>query len=281
MVQFRISDPRVIQYWDNDHLVAEALRRQLSSEPSCCQRNGILWDLAVLYGKQAQWGKSSPVFADGPVVDAASDLGKRLYWLSNLRCSLPPSALAKQVAEKRDDTFHRKTLVESPHRQDCDKIASQHVQTEGSSMSDIIKRQKEIVATHIRGENEHDWAAVYDTFVQDDRAHYDVVPLGAVFKGIEGVRGFYQSIAAALPDLQIEVLSEYDVPGCSIREVVITGTHKGEFAGVKPLGNAIHIDMAAFYTFDDASGKLIAEKIYYDQASVLEQMQRKQQSGVA
>jgi len=39
--------------------------------------------------------------------------------------------------------------------------------------------------------------------------------------------------------------------------------------------------MAAFYTFDDASGKLIAEKIYYDQASVLEQMQRKQQSGVA
>jgi len=31
--------------------------------------------------------------------------------------------------------------------------------------------------------------------------------------------------------------------------------------------------MAAFYTFDAASGKLLAEKIYYDQASVLEQMQ--------
>jgi hypothetical protein len=26
------------------------LRRQLSSEPRCCQRSGILWDLAVLYG---------------------------------------------------------------------------------------------------------------------------------------------------------------------------------------------------------------------------------------
>lgn len=143
-------------------------------------------------------------------------------------------------------------------------------------MSDMIERQKEIVARHIHGENEHDWQAVYDTFVQDDRAHYDVVPLGAVFKGIEGVRGFYQSIAAALPDLKIEVLSEFDVPGCSIREVVISGTHKGDFAGVKPLGNAIRIEMAAFYTFDAASEKLIAEKIYYDQASVLEQMQRKQ-----
>ena len=145
-------------------------------------------------------------------------------------------------------------------------------------MTDTIERQREIVAKHIRGENEHDWAAVYDTFVQDDRAHYDVVPLGAVFKGIEGVREFYQSIAAALPDLRIEVRSEYDVPGCSIREVVISGTHRGEFAGIKPLGNAVRIEMAAFYTFDTESEKLVAEKIYYDQAGALEQMQGRQRS---
>jgi steroid delta-isomerase-like uncharacterized protein len=148
-------------------------------------------------------------------------------------------------------------------------------------MSDMIERQRELVARHIRGENKHDWAAVYDTFVQDDRAHYDVVPLGAVFKGIEGVRGFYQSIAAALPDLQIEVRSEYDVPGCSIREVVISGTHRGEFAGIKPLGNTVRIEMAAFYTFDTASEKLIAEKIYYDQAGALEQMRGKETTTAA
>jgi steroid delta-isomerase-like uncharacterized protein len=148
-------------------------------------------------------------------------------------------------------------------------------------MDDIIERQREIVARHIRGENEHDWDAVYDTFVQDDRAHYDVVPLGAVFKGIEGVRGFYQSIAAALPDLQIEVRSEYDVPGCSIREVVISGTHRGEFAGINPLGNTVRIEMAAFYTFDTASEKLVAEKIYYDQAGALEQMRGKETATAA
>jgi steroid delta-isomerase-like uncharacterized protein len=148
-------------------------------------------------------------------------------------------------------------------------------------MSDIIQRQREIVARHIRGENKHDWAAVYDTFVQDDRAYYDVVPLGTRFKGIGGVRGFYESIAAALPDLHVNVVSEFDVPGCSIREVVVTGTHKGKFAGVKPLGNAIRIEMAAFYIFDEESGKLISERIYYDQASVIEQMQGKQRSAVA
>jgi len=84
-----------------------------------------------------------------------------------------------------------------------------------------------------------------------------------------------------LPDLQIQVRSQYDVPGCSIREVVISGTHKGEFAGVKPLGNLLRIELAAFYTFDAGSGKLISERIYYDQASVLEQMQGKQKSAVA
>ena len=90
-------------------------------------------------------------------------------------------------------------------------------------MDSIIELQREIVARHIRAENEHDWATVYGTFVQDDRTHYDVVPLGTIFTGIQGVRGFYESIAAALPDLKIEVRTEYDVDGCSIREVVVSG----------------------------------------------------------
>jgi len=105
--------------------------------------------------------------------------------------------------------------------------------------------------------------------------------MSASCKGIEGVRSFYQSIAAALPDLHIEVVSEYDVPGCSIREVVITGTHLGEFAGVRPLGNPLRIEMAAFYTFDTSSGKLTSERIYYDQASTIAQMTQQQRIAVA
>jgi predicted ester cyclase len=136
----------------------------------------------------------------------------------------------------------------------------------------IVDRQRAIVEAHIRGENEHDWNAVYDTFVQDSRAHYDVVPLAKSFPGIEGVRGFYQMISAAFPDLRIEVKSEYDVPGCSIREVVITGTHNADFLGIKPRGYRVRIEMAAFYTFDEAVHKLVSERIYYDQASAVAQM---------
>lgn len=148
-------------------------------------------------------------------------------------------------------------------------------------MDNILERQREIVARHIRAENEHDWPAVFDTFVQDERAHYDVMPLGRSFKGIDGVRGFYQAIAAAMPDLRIDVISEFDVPGCSIREVVISGTHQGEYLGIKPLGNRVRIEMAALYAFDEDSGRLISERIYYDQASTVQQMMRQSGSAVA
>ena len=148
-------------------------------------------------------------------------------------------------------------------------------------METAVERQRAIVAEHIRGENEHNWSAVYDTFVQDERAHYDVVPMGTSFKGIEGVRGFYQSVAVALPDLHIEVTAEYDVPGCSIREVIISGTHSVDFAGVKPLGKKVRVEMAEFYTFDAGATRLISERIYYDQAGLVAQMQGVQSAAVA
>jgi predicted ester cyclase len=145
-------------------------------------------------------------------------------------------------------------------------------------MDSIVERQRAIVTEHMRCENEHNWSGVYDTFVQDDRAHYDVIPLGATLQGIEGVRNFYGAISAAFPDMHIEVSAEYDMRGCSIREVVITGTHTGEYMGVKPLGNKVRVELAAFYLFNEDTTKLIAERIYYDQAGLYAQLQAKQAS---
>ena len=140
-------------------------------------------------------------------------------------------------------------------------------------MGNVIEQQRAIVAEHIRLENSHDWTGVRDTFVQDERAHYDVVPLGTSFQGIDAVDNFYRAISTAVPDLKIEVAAEFDVPGCSIREVVLTGTHRGDYFGVPPMGNSLRVELACFFTCDEVSGKLLGERIYFDQAGLLKQMQ--------
>src|SRR5215472_15385821 len=111
-------------------------------------------------------------------------------------------------------------------------------------MERAIELQRATVAEHFRAENAHDWPAVHHTFVQGDDAYYDVVPLSKRFPGISGVKEFYQSISTALPDFQVEVSSEYDIPGCSIREVTCTGTHQGEYCGLPGSGRRVRFEVA-------------------------------------
>ncbi|MBP2323541.1 putative ester cyclase [Kibdelosporangium banguiense] len=141
-----------------------------------------------------------------------------------------------------------------------------------------IAMQRRTIDEHIKGENEHDWVRVYDTFLKDERAYYDVVPFSIRYPGIRGVQDFYEIIEAAIPDFRVVVTGEYDTPGASVREVTITGTHRGEYCGVVPQGRPVSVEVAAFYVFGegDESGKLLAERIYYDNETLLQQMRGEQ-----
>ncbi len=73
----RLSDPRVAQYWDKNHLFAKQLARRLNSDsnhprPRCCNDSGVDWDELVIYRQDARWDDQLPraVFLDGPVVNS-------------------------------------------------------------------------------------------------------------------------------------------------------------------------------------------------------------------
>lgn len=68
MVKARISDPRVLQFWDRHHLVSQKMSTQLNGQPDCCRHEGDLWDLVALYPRQQTWGDGKPIFVGGPVV---------------------------------------------------------------------------------------------------------------------------------------------------------------------------------------------------------------------
>jgi hypothetical protein len=80
----RIPDSRVRQFWDANHVVANALNEVVKQkspqpEPSCCVQKGFYWDDAILYAPQAHW-KDEPtsMFWNGPVVRVISGLERAL-----------------------------------------------------------------------------------------------------------------------------------------------------------------------------------------------------------
>ena len=75
----RLSDQRVQQFWDPDHLVAGVLKRTEGMdklEPDCCETKGFLWDLTAVFPPGALWTETprGPSLFDGPVVHKTSEL---------------------------------------------------------------------------------------------------------------------------------------------------------------------------------------------------------------
>ena len=73
----RLSDLRVKQYWDKNHLFAEQLGHKIESDagqpqPKCCTRKNIQWDEVAVFSQDANWNEQLPraVFLNGPVVHA-------------------------------------------------------------------------------------------------------------------------------------------------------------------------------------------------------------------
>jgi hypothetical protein len=80
------------------------------------------------------------------------------------------------------------------------------------------------------------------------------------------VKDFYRAAETAFPDFRIDVWGEFDAPGCSMREVTISGTHKGDWCGVAGAGRQVEFHLAGLFLFGkgENSGKLLAERIYFD-----------------
>jgi hypothetical protein len=72
----RLSDVRVRQFWDADHIVAKLLERSSQGrelQPSCCFERDIWWDLMAVFPPGGAWNDTLPVpvLLEGTVDDAA------------------------------------------------------------------------------------------------------------------------------------------------------------------------------------------------------------------
>jgi steroid delta-isomerase-like uncharacterized protein len=125
------------------------------------------------------------------------------------------------------------------------------------------------VERHILLENQHDLEGVLATF--GETAQYDDESWGEHFRGHAGVRQFYQQLMSALPDLEIEVQRQHVAADAILVEVIIRGTHLGEWKGLPATGRRVELPLCGVYTFD-GDDRLAGERIYYDRATALRQL---------
>ena len=126
-----------------------------------------------------------------------------------------------------------------------------------------------LVEQHIRLENAHDLDGVLRTF--GETARYDDEAWGEHYHGGDGVRRFYEQLMKALPDQEIEVQRRHVTDDAVLVEVMIRGTHLGEWRGLPATGWRVEVPLCGVYTFD-ADDRLAGEKIYYDRGTVLRQL---------
>jgi ketosteroid isomerase-like protein len=138
-------------------------------------------------------------------------------------------------------------------------------------MTPLAERRVQLVRAHMALETVWDWDAVIATF---EHPRYEMYGTGTVFDGEAAVRGYFAASRTPFPDQGNEVIAIAHADDTVLVEFWLTGTHLGplNLGGgrvVEPTGKAFRVRMAASFEFPPLGEKIICERPYFDQGSVL------------
>jgi steroid delta-isomerase-like uncharacterized protein len=135
--------------------------------------------------------------------------------------------------------------------------------------SDSVEARLRLVDEHVQAEVDHDLEAIMRTWGKSP--WFDDVAWDEKSYGRDEIQAHYDELLKSFPDLGIEVVERRVTDDAVILEVIVSGTHLGQWRALPPLGRRMASRVCAIYTFDD-EGKLELERTYYDKAAVLEQL---------
>lgn len=129
------------------------------------------------------------------------------------------------------------------------------------------KKREELVREHMDSENRHELDATIATF---ERPRYELIGTGEVYDGAQEVERYFEETRRAFPDQRNELLALHHTDDAVVVEAVVRGTHKGPLRNLPPTGREFELPILAIFLFD--GDKLICERVYFDQATVLRQL---------
>ena len=134
-------------------------------------------------------------------------------------------------------------------------------------MTELQQRREAIVREHMDSENVQDFDTTIDTF---DHPRYELIPTGDVFDGEEEVRGYFKESRTAFPDQRNELIALHHADDAVIVEFYVMGTHLGPLRALPPTGRSWRSRMTAYFIFD--GDRLVCERVYFDQLSIMQQL---------
>lgn len=134
---------------------------------------------------------------------------------------------------------------------------------------ELYRRIRRLWIRHSIAEDRRDLDGLIATLAED--CVYEVVPTGQRWEGHDGARAFYTTFLGAFPDVHFDLTDIVIGPQGVIEVAEMTGTHRGEWAGIAPTGRAVRLRIIIHFPWDPAAEKFAGEKIYFDRQALAEQ----------
>jgi steroid delta-isomerase-like uncharacterized protein len=136
--------------------------------------------------------------------------------------------------------------------------------------SAVRDRREALVREHMASENRHEFDVTMSTFAHP---RYELIATGAVHDGEAEVAEYFRASREAFPDQRNEVHAVHHADDAVIVEFDLLGTHDGPLLGIPPTGRAFRCRMVAFFFFESGSEGIVCERVYFDSATILRQLE--------
>jgi steroid delta-isomerase-like uncharacterized protein len=140
-------------------------------------------------------------------------------------------------------------------------------QPPGASPDALRARRDALVREHMESENDHDFDSTMRTF---GHPRYELIATGETFDGADQVGAYYAETRAAFPDQRNELIALHHAEDAVVAEFWLLGTHLGPLRGLPPTGRSFRCQMVALFIFEEE--RLVCERVYFDQATILRQL---------
>jgi steroid delta-isomerase-like uncharacterized protein len=118
--------------------------------------------------------------------------------------------------------------------------------------------------------NGHDYDVIDELFAPDYVNHG---PFPASTPDLPSLKRFFAANPEAFPDMRVELQDVIAEDDRVAYRAIITGTHKGEFAGMKPTGRSVTVTEINISRFRE--GKMVEHWALLDEASMIRQLSGK------